>query len=55
MYTLRKLLLFVLIAATFSSCLVHPRPYKKWTKKHNTPRYHNGNNYGGRKYWVRQH
>lgn len=56
MNTLAKLLLFVLVTLTFSSCLVHRRPYKKWWhNKHRNVKYHKGNVYGGRQYWVRQH
>ena len=55
MNTLGKLLLVALITISFTSCLVHPRPYKKWAKRHNNARLHRGNNYGGRHFWVRQY
>jgi hypothetical protein len=53
MNTIKKLSLFALIIIGFSSCLVHPRPYKKWYSRHGA-HYTHGNNFWGRRFWVRQ-
>lgn len=54
-HSLRNILLFVFAAITFSSCLFRPSPYKKWySRRHPKFFYHKGNNYGGRRLWVKQ-
>jgi len=51
---LRNFLLFVFALLTLNSCLVRPSPYKNWsTRRHPKFFYKKGNNYGGRKFWVR--
>jgi hypothetical protein len=52
--TLRNFVLFLLMIMTFSSCFFRKHPDKKWAvKRHHKFFYHKGNNYGGRKLWVR--
>jgi hypothetical protein len=60
MNTLAKLMLFILIAVTFSSCLFRPRPYHGWYHRHRMRgqrlhRYHHGNMMGGRTLLVKQY
>ncbi len=57
MNALTKLLLFLLIAISFSSCIFQPKPFKNWHRKHGERlrHYHKGNNFGGRRMWVRQY
>lgn|GEM_PF-6463792 len=57
MNALSKLLLFLIILVTFSSCVFQSRPYKHWYTKRGVryPHYHRGNNYGGRHMWVHQY
>jgi hypothetical protein len=53
-----KLMLFILIVVTFSSCLFRPRPYVGWSHHHNgvrIHRYHHGNMIGGRTLLVKQY
>ena len=54
MKALVKILLVALATVAFTSCIVRRNPNHNWYKKH--PRnfhYHKGNDYGGRRLWVR--
>jgi hypothetical protein len=54
MNTAGKVLLLVFIAALFSSCLWRRPLHKNWsTDTHPKKHYKKGNNFGGRRLWVR--
>ncbi len=54
MNALLKILLVAFIACSLVSCVSRKSNYHKWNTRHHYKRYyHKGNNFGGRRLWVR--
>jgi sterol desaturase/sphingolipid hydroxylase (fatty acid hydroxylase superfamily) len=54
MQALLKIFLLLFAVTLFSSCLWRRPKYKNWsTDYHPKHHYYKGNNYGGRRLWVR--
>lgn len=54
MNALIKILLIAFIATAFTSCIARKNPHDNWYKRHHYKQhYKKGNNFGGRRLWVR--